>query len=271
MPPGKDPVLLVWDAAAGKPIKKVGHYDWYVPFLTFAPDGKTLTASWAHAKPAWIWRTDTWEVAHKLEGSPSGVRHLAYARDGKTLATAELDNRIRIWDVATGKLLTELASRGKIVSRVAFSPDGKMLAAADGNGHKRIDIWELESKNIIKTLDTDDGSAFFIAFSHDGKTLVAATKTIQSFDIATGKVQQLINPAKVNYAFLETVAISRDGKLLLTGGTNPTAHLWDITTGEMVAAFGPHDGIIVNVALSPDGSLALIRSQSLWLWKVPKK
>src|SRR5207244_6672574 len=68
-----------------------------------------------------------------------GFAPLTFAPDGKTLASAGSDNRIRLWDVHTG---TEIRSMEQVgVSRLAYSADGKRLAAVYG-WYADIWIWD---------------------------------------------------------------------------------------------------------------------------------
>ena len=67
------------------------------------------------------------------------VLGLAFAPDGKTLASAESDGTIRLWNVRTRKVALELRGHEGIVSKVGFSPDGKLLASCGGaNGTLRL-------------------------------------------------------------------------------------------------------------------------------------
>jgi WD40 repeat protein len=93
------------------------------------------------------------------------------------VATADLDGRAYLWDIATGTLVATLAAPGGFsLYGVAFSPDGKLLAAADQDGSAY--LWDISTRRRIATL-TDPGSnsnVSSVAFSPDGKLLAAANR-----------------------------------------------------------------------------------------------
>src|SRR4051794_21812679 len=65
-----------------------------------------------------------------LRGHTAPVRSVAFSPDRKTLASADVDGTIRLWEVATGKGRAPLQGHLNLVGSVAFSPDGKTLASA---------------------------------------------------------------------------------------------------------------------------------------------
>ena len=70
---------------------------------------------------------------------------------------------------------------------------------------------------------------------------------------------------------MDPADVTRDGKLLLTGGEDSTMRLWDLETGKEVRRFAGHEGRVRAVAFSPDGKLGLSGSldRTVRLWKLP--
>ena len=73
-----------------------------------------------------------------LVGHEGTVRPV-FAPDGKTIATGSDDQTIRLWDLATGKMLRSLPGHGAGVWRVAYTLDGKTLAGIAG---RKVFLWD---------------------------------------------------------------------------------------------------------------------------------
>ena len=121
---------------------------------------------------------------------------VAFSPDGRRLASASLDDTIRLWDAATGQPIGEPlrgpdnAVRGvdTLVAVVAFSPDGRRLAWT--NGDKTIRLWDAATGQPIgEPLRGHDHGVTSVAFSPDGRRLASgsADKTIRLWDAATGR------------------------------------------------------------------------------------
>ena len=96
--------------------------------------------------------TDT-SVSHKaqllrtLKGHAEGVLEVSFSRDGEIIATASLDNTVKLWN-KNGILLTTLTRHRGVVTRVSFSPDGTFLASASHD--QTAILW-----NVKRILNTD--------------------------------------------------------------------------------------------------------------------
>ena len=99
--------------------------------IVLAPDGRSLADT--GGSRAGLWDFPTLRRRFLLVGHSERVTDLAFAPDGRTLATASLDRTVRLWSVASGQELLVLDGHTGPVRAVAFSPDGRMLASC-GDG-----------------------------------------------------------------------------------------------------------------------------------------
>jgi WD40 repeat protein len=115
-----------------------------------------------------VWELPEWPLAgHRKE-----VWGLAFAPDGRTLASSSDDHTIKLWNLASGHEMKTLAAHGSLVTEIAYSPDGKTLASAGWD--KTVRLWEGSSGALVKTFLGHPAHVRVVAFSPDGKTLASA-------------------------------------------------------------------------------------------------
>ncbi|OEV10864.1 hypothetical protein AN218_15610, partial [Streptomyces nanshensis] len=131
-----------------------------------------------------------WDVRHprrarllaQLSGHHGKITSVAFARDGRTLASGSDDGTVRLWDVSRPSdarpLGKPLAGHGGGVLTVAFAPRGeRLLAAAGEKGTVR--LWHVPERgrpSDAGTVDPGDGQVNSLAFARDGRTLAGATE-----------------------------------------------------------------------------------------------
>jgi WD40 repeat protein len=199
--------VTLWDIATGKP--QVSEPTDNMSTMAFAPEGKVLAQAVYTLKDN---RLDEVEVRRRdlttgkdlaalpYTVSKNPINSLAFSSDGKTLAGADYEGNIVVWDTASAKVRTTMKQEDRRrISSLAFSPDGKTLAAAVADRPGR---------------DHEPG-------------------LIELWDAATGE-RRLVLTGHTNAVL--SVAFSPDGKLLASGSSDRTVRLWDITelpaTGE---------------------------------------
>lgn len=224
---------------------------------------------------------EKWELKRKfdsdgLDGGSPAVRDLVYAvafsPDGKTIAMGGASPRVKgdcfvkLWDVQKDKLIggTKESKEaegdlGEAANDLAFSPDGKLLAAACMDGKVR--LFDGRTGELKKVWDDDRGTpAWWIVFSPDSKTLVSRSqdKTVKVRDVETAKVLRTLQG---NKAWVTAAAFSPDGKLFATGGivkendkvTGGEVILWDAETWDLKHTLPRQTLPVSTLSFSPDG------------------
>jgi WD40 repeat protein len=152
--------------------------------------------------PVHLWDVLAGKEQVVLRGHTAGVPCVAFAPDGRTIATGSLDNTVRIWDVATGRQTAILGGNKGPVESVVFSPDGKLIASwckwqqkirfDDWNG-TQLKVWEAATGKSRLTFEPDQPKVeswrhvFALQFTGDSKALVAVTadrQGVERFDLA---------------------------------------------------------------------------------------
>ena len=147
---------------------------------------------------------------------------VAFSGNGRLVAAASLDQKIRLWNVATRqevKILTGNSAAGiGAVQQVAFSPDGKILAAVDIGGPVR--LWNLAAPHPVVQKLAGSG----IAFSPNGRLFaIASGGVVHLRDIATGRLAGRSLPGSA-------VAFSPDGAVIATADSSGGVRLWNAST-----------------------------------------
>ncbi len=151
------------------------------------------------------------------------------------------------------------------VRTIAFSPDGKMLAA--GFLHGAIKIWEVYSGVNSLRLEGHLASVNSVVFSPDSQLVASGSrdKTIRVWDSESGLEIQTLEG---HYGEVRAVAFSPDGDWLVSGSHDRTVRVWRAVTGRQVQILGHHDHQVTSAAFSPNGrwiaSGSLDKTVKLW-------
>src|SRR5262249_3076470 len=123
--------VFVWDLesdAAPRKFPRIPRIDESVP-VSFLQDGKTLAVGGASSVRLWRWRAEETAPAEPKLEHEGEAWALAFSLDGSELATGGDDNRIRLWDSATGAPRASWFAHPDTVAALAYRPDGRVIAS----------------------------------------------------------------------------------------------------------------------------------------------
>jgi len=214
----------------------------------FSPDGKWAVTCLGNE--ARVWAVNRYDVATELRGHTDAVTGAAFSPDGKFIATASRDQKLRLWDVSTGQSLKELRGHTGQVTSIAFSPDGKLMATASWDKTAR--IWEAGTGQSVRELRGHAKRVWGAAFSPDGQRVITAGEdgTARIWEVSTGRIiVELLGHTSEVYG----AAFSPDGKLAVTASRDNTARVWEASTGRRLTILHGHTDWVRSATFSPDG------------------
>jgi len=145
----------------------------------------------------------------------------------------------------------------------AFSPDGKFVITADGDGKAR--IWNVANAGKPRTIVT--GQVNSAAFSSDGKLVVTAGDdgTARIWDAGALRLLRILSG---HTGRVQSAAFSPDDKFVVTASADVTARIWDVASGRTLRVLSGHGGEVRRATFSPDGTLILTTSKdgALRIW-----
>jgi WD40 repeat protein len=259
-----DKTVRLWDVETGQEIRRFSGHTSGVHSVAFSSDGQHILTGGDDGS-ALLWETQARSELPTFNGE-NDMYAAAFSPDGKLLATNVISNELRLWNVSTGKMLWKAQDSGLALWALDYSPDGRYLVSGNMDGVTT--LWDAKTGKLVRQftaqgLDEING----LAFSPDGKTIVAggfSQKSVETFapiwEVETGK--ELLRLPLPSIAY--TVSFSREGKYVLTGGSEGVSQLWDAQTGTKLHEFtGNLPGF------SPDGkSIVTVQGSTGFVWDV---
>jgi WD40 repeat protein len=268
---GLDGDLHLWDAAEGKELRRWDDAKKRPIFaLARAPNGLLFTAHHLVDRPgevrsfARLWDAATGKEVWHQTVEEASITTARFSPDGKVLAIYCLCQRggpIRLWDAATGKELRHCGSQSASYC-LAFSPDGKTLAAA--SGVHTVHLWDVSSgRQIRHALVGHEREVCSVTFTPDGKDIVSITTgSLRVWDAATGRQRRQVLPIGGEYFVVGRCGVSPEGKPLISAawyGSESKHYVkvrrWDRDTGRELPGWSHEvdDSYSSLIIISPDG------------------
>jgi WD40 repeat protein len=181
-----------------------------------------------------------------------------------------MDRSVRVWDVATGKLLRTMWGHRSWVRSVDVSADGK-FAASTGNGLMVI-VWNLKTWQREQYFIAHQASATWVEFV--GKTnriVTSGYDHVARYWNLNLRTERLVRVLKGHTKPVNLVCTTPDNKFAITSSQDYTARMWHLDTGKEVHRFGDESSHRA-IAISPDGRILASSDDAgvIHLYGVPK-
>lgn len=279
--------LRVTDLTTGKTGEEIKLSVGGAQAFTISPDGKRM---------AWASFTDgvvVWDIAankqvaafNKGEGKPKLFGNsIRFSDDGERLAVTMANDAVEVWNISQGKLEHTLggheaepahrvavrlvvgASNRMTRTDVAFSTDGKAVAASCGNATVR--QFDLTTGKEMGTAAGHQSGV--VAVGSDGRSTVSVSKeSVRVWDATTGQEVRnwTLTPPAV------AAAVSPDAKWVATASGGGTVKLWDSAKGEKVRDIDTKRNDVAGLGFTPDGKVLATKAElnsAINLWDVAK-
>jgi WD40 repeat protein len=231
-------VVRLWDIATNREVAVLKYPTW-PGFVRFSNDGQALLVLKVGGVEIWDLTANHERIV--VGAHAGGTPGVTFSPDGKFLATAGKDRRVRIWDPATGVLKHELPGFSGEVETVAFSSDGKLLATCAHGGDIR--FWQVPSWQELPAPDHTLGPQINAGvFSPDGLFFGACGSgglmmwKVVAHPSREGPKNQpwLQQIGKPSDRHVSRLSFSADGKLLTwtPAISDPRLRVWDVTNSQ---------------------------------------
>jgi WD40 repeat protein len=197
----------------------------------------------------WCSLRDSAELELTLSGHRGGVSAVAVTPDGGRAVSASDDGTVRVWDLATGRVLCALTGHAGPVTAVAVTPDGRRAVSASDD--RTLRVWDLAAGHLLHALTGHAGPVTAVAVTPDGRRAVSASDdgTVRVWDLAAGLA--LYRPFG-HGDLMTAVAVTTDGNRAVSGSDDGTLCVWNLATGEALHTLTGDGGGVAAVAVTPD-------------------
>ena len=231
--------------------------------------GQPMSARALTQRPAPLPGLRGWTLETKRHRGP--MYAFAISPDEKLLATGGHDATIRIWDMASGKLLRALVGHSYVITSLAFSPDGKILTSA-GSADGTVRLWDPIEGQPLRTFAMKAGNANWVAWSADGAKLACGGGTsgyVWIYDVASDRGDVVVETGNPIYA----IVWANESHTLAVCAVNTAVWLVNSRGGaDKVTMLGDAADAPQSAAWSPDGkSLAVGSVSAVHVWDLKEK
>jgi eukaryotic-like serine/threonine-protein kinase len=241
-----------WDTVTGQKSQTFKGHSGMIRTLAFSPDCARLASGGADCTLR-VWDTSMQRNAVSLPKGDSTAAFPRLSPDGQTLiaGVAWGSRKIRLWNAATGMPRGDAIEIPDSYMSLDWSGDGKHLYYSDAD--KNVRVVDAASAQVLRTFKVDSKTKYYgIAVSPDEKWCAdSGDEHLVTIRYAQSGAE--FRKLKGLDDRVEHLVFSPNSSRLLGCDQSGALNLWDVTTGEKIAAAALSDMFIMHVRFSPDG------------------
>jgi WD40 repeat protein/serine/threonine protein kinase len=244
--------ITVWHVPTMEKRFTLNGYPNLVKSLAFSPNGEMLASAGAEA--ILLWDIETRSLRRTLGGHTAIIWGVAFSRSGRLLASGSWDGTVRLWDAESGEPLHVFTVNDPSArfGKVAFSPDGRLLAASCHSDHTA-KLWDIDNGSLVRSFAGHLARIGKVTFSADGETLATASEdlTVKLWAVSDGTLSKTL----VGHTGpVRDVAFAPGGASIASVGDDGTTRLWDTAAGKLLGIRRGNSGRVNRVTFVPDGT-----------------
>jgi WD40 repeat protein len=280
----RDGTVKIWDLGNGREVRTYRGQKEPVRALAWSPDGKWIAS--AGGNEIHVWNSEDGKLKATCKGHSGAVNSVAFHKDSKELASGSDDRSIRIWDASDGreKQMVNQGQQIAVIYHVTYSPNGKLIASVNGDG--QLHVWKPDQpppqQKLVLGSNAHPGGAYQVVFSPDARALFTCggdkvarqhggTDADGNHIPGTGVRQKNFDVSGGGHSEVVTaLALSPDGKTLVTGSRDKSIRVWDLNTTKVIRMLQGHNDEITTLAFSKDGTqlASASKDQNIRIWSL---
>jgi WD40 repeat protein len=238
-------VAILWSVPDGVLLRTLRAHDGVAHTVNFVRRSHNLITG-GDDKVVRRWDIGAAVVIREYKGSGVSASSVLFSPDGTAFVSYGASETFRVWRIGETLELEDSFLHKEAIYTAAFSPDSRLLATSDLSG--AISIWDIKRSRLVRKIEAG-GWTFAMAFSKDATLLAigGVSNNVETWSVTTGR---RIRSFTGHTDPIRSVALSPDGKALVSTSDDHTIRFWNLETGETVKTI---EGIRGRSSLSPDG------------------
>jgi WD40 repeat protein len=244
--------VRIWDRVTGKEVGEPrGGYEGEVNAVLVSPDGAEIIAG--YDRKVIVWNRLTGQEIDELQlDDVSPISAMAITPDATRIFVAGASEQVIIWDRAARSVNRWAHGHGQAVQAVAISPDGTKIATAGSN--RAIHTWDPDSGKRTAELSGQPAHLVKALMFTPNDELVSDVGSIVGIWHLTTDRQTDIPLTGGHSGGIRAVAVTPDGRQIVSGGADGTVRTWDISLFARHSFFARHSGEVTALVVTWDGS-----------------